>query len=245
MFTLRNETERDFLGTLKKVAEIGYDGVELAGYGGLTAVELKQGLDDLGLRVAASHIRLPILENDLEEEIEYQKILGNTHIVCPNIPPEKRTEEGYGELITFLNETGKRCHEEGITFSYHNHDHELVKLENGKQPLHWILEETNPDWVQTELDIYWLTKAGEDPVEWVKRYQNRTPLVHLKDMTTDGEQFFAELGTGGVNVEGVMEEASKSNVEWWVVEQDQSKRSTLESIEISLKYLRVNMNTSV
>jgi sugar phosphate isomerase/epimerase len=245
MFTLRNKSEKDFLGTLEKVAKIGYDGVEFAGYGGLTAIELKKALNDLGLKPAASHVKLPLLEKDLDEVIGYQHVLGNKHIVCPHLPPERRSQEDYYQLISFLNETGRRCHEEGITFSYHNHDFELITLENGKKPLEWLFEETNPKWVQTELDIYWLTKAGEDPVEWIKRYHNRTPLIHLKDMTTDGEKFFAELGTGGVNVDGVLEQGSKSNVEWWVVEQDQSKRSPFESIEISYNYLKSNVNISV
>src|SRR5690625_1033 len=103
-----------------------------------------------------------------------------------------------------------------------------------------LMGETNPEWVQTEFDIYWLTKAGEDPVEWIKRYHNRTPLIHLKDMTTDSEQFFAELGTGGVDLDGVIRQGSTSNVEWWIVEQDQSRQSPLVSVEQSLNDLKNN-----
>ncbi|MDC3415839.1 sugar phosphate isomerase/epimerase family protein [Aquibacillus salsiterrae] len=242
MFTLRNESEKNFVGTLAKVAEIGYDGVEFAGYGGLTAVELRQALDDLGLKPAASHVPLTMLEENLAEVITYQQTLGNKHLVCPFLLPDRRSQEDYRQLISTLNEVGQKCREEGITFSYHNHDFELVTLENGKKPLEWLLEETNPEWVQTELDVYWLTKAGEDPVNWIKRYRNRTPLIHLKDMTTDEEQFFAELGTGGVNLDGVITEAAKSNVEWWVVEQDQSRRTPLESITISYQYLAAHQN---
>ncbi|MGQ4668516.1 sugar phosphate isomerase/epimerase family protein, partial [Metabacillus halosaccharovorans] len=101
-----------------------------------------------------------------------------------------------------------------------------------------LLDETNPEWVKAEFDVYWLTKAGEDPVQWLKRYEGRTPLVHLKDMTTDGEMFFAELGTGGVNLDGVLNQGEQSNVEWFVVEQDRSRRSPLESVEISMNYLK-------
>ncbi|MBO0587346.1 sugar phosphate isomerase/epimerase [Sporosarcina sp. E16_8] len=243
MFSLRNESEKDFIGTLKKVADMGYDGIEFAGYGGLAAEELKKVLDNLGLKAASSHVSLTTLETELEEIINYQHIIGSKNIVCPYLPPERREKEDYYNLIPFLNKVGERCFDEGITFSYHNHDFELIELDNGKRPLELLMEETNPKWVQTELDIYWLTKAGENPVEWIERYQNRTPLIHLKDMTTDGEQFFAELGTGGVDIDGVLKQASNSNVEWWVIEQDQSRRTPLESAKISIDHLKTKFAT--
>ena len=104
--------------------------------------------------------------------------------------------------------------------------------------LEMILNETNPHWVKAEFDIYWLTFAGERPVDWLKRYQGRTPLVHLKDMTLDGERFFAELGTGGVDLASVLDYGIHSGVDWWIVEQDQSRISPIESVRMSLEYLR-------
>lgn len=245
MYSLRDESEKDFLGTLAKVAEMGYDGIEFAGYGGLEAEELKKELDKLGLKAASSHVPLTALENDedLEDIIKYQQVIGSKNIVCPYLPDERRTKEDYYNLIPILNRVGEQCFNAGINFSYHNHDFELFELDNGVVPLELLLEETNPEWVQTEFDIYWLTKAGENPVQWLERYHNRTPLVHLKDMTTDGEQFFAELGTGGVDIDGVLEQASKSNVEWWVVEQDQSRRTPLESVKISIDYLKTKLKS--
>ncbi|WP_226527676.1 sugar phosphate isomerase/epimerase family protein [Metabacillus niabensis] len=238
LFTLREETEKDFVGTLEKVAKLGYQGVEFAGYGGLPAGQLKNELDRLRLKASSSHVPIAMLENELDQVIEYQQIIGSQHIACPVLPAERRTKEAYNELIPILNEIGRRCHESGITLSYHNHDFELIELDNGKKPLELLLDETNPEWVKAEFDVYWLTKAGEDPVQWLKRYEGRTPLVHLKDMTTDGEMFFAELGTGGVNLDGVLNQGEQSNVEWFVVEQDRSRRSPLESIEISMNYLK-------
>ncbi|RDW16713.1 sugar phosphate isomerase/epimerase family protein [Oceanobacillus chungangensis] len=240
MYSLREESQKDFLGTLSKVAEMGYEGIEFAGYGELSAEELKRELDNLGLKAASSHVPLTTLEDETElaKIINYQHVIGSKNIVCPFLPPDRRSKEDYYNLIPILNRVGEQCFNEGINFSYHNHDFELIELENGKFPLELLLEETNPQWVQTEFDIYWLTKAGENPVEWINRYHNRTPLVHLKDMTTDGEQFFAELGTGGVDLDGVLKQASKSNVEWWVIEQDQSRRTPLESVKISLDYLK-------
>jgi sugar phosphate isomerase/epimerase len=238
MYTLREESEKDFAGTLKRVAELGYDGVEFAGYGGLTAEEVKVLIDELGLRAAASHVPLEELENNLYQVIEDQKILGSRYVVCPYLQPERRSVKDYKALIAFLDQAGETCQREGITLCYHNHDFELEHLSNGKTILETIFDKTNPDNVKTELDVYWLTKAGENPVEWINRYKNRTPLIHLKDMTTDGEQFFAELGTGGVEIEAVLHKGEENGVEWWVVEQDLSSRTPFESIEISMNYLR-------
>ncbi|TKD70821.1 sugar phosphate isomerase/epimerase family protein [Pseudalkalibacillus hwajinpoensis] len=236
MYTLRNECEKDFVGTLERVAKIGYEGLEFAGYYDLPAKELKKVIDHLGLKSASSHIPLDVLKGDLKNVIAYQHEIGSDKLVCPFLALELRNQEGYAELIRSLNDIGRECHEEGITLCYHNHDFELERLSNEKTALETILDETNPEWVKAEFDIYWLTRAGEDPVKWMKQYQDRTPLVHLKDMTTDGEQFFAELGTGGVNLNEVLEQGEYSNVDWWVIEQDKCKRSPFESIEISMNY---------
>ncbi len=149
----------------------------------------------------------------------------------------KRQESGAMNISNSL-KLYEACQREGITLCYHNHDFELERLNDGRMALEAIFDDTNPSHVQTELDVYWLTKAGEIPTAWIDRYQGRTPLVHLKDMTTDDEQFFAELGTGGVDIEAVLAKREETNVCWWVVEQDVSRRSPLESIEISIYYLK-------
>lgn len=238
MYTLREESEKDFAGTLKKVAELGFDGVEFAGYGGLSAKEVKTLLDELGLRAAASHVPLEQLETKLSQVIEDMKILGSKYIVCPYLMPDRRSEQDYQALISLLNHAGETCRKEGITLCYHNHDFELERLSDGRMALEAIFDDTSIELVKAELDIYWLTKAGEKPVEWINRYKNRTPLIHLKDMTTDEEQFFAELGTGGVDLEAVLNTGEEAGVEWWVVEQDMSRRTPFESIEISINYLK-------
>ncbi|GGH84392.1 sugar phosphate isomerase/epimerase [Pullulanibacillus pueri] len=238
MFTLREETEKDFVKTLEKVAQLGYQGVEFAGYGDLSAKELKNILDQLGLKAASSHVPIDQLESNLSEVIAYQQTIGSKHVVCPFLFPDRRTEADYKQLVKSLNQIGETCKKEGLTFSYHNHDFELETLSDGRSALQTLLEDTNPEWVKAEFDIYWLTRAGENPLEWIKRYPNRTPLVHLKDMTTDDERFFAELGTGGVDLKSVTDYGEAAGVEWWIVEQDQSRRSPLESIEISINYLK-------
>jgi sugar phosphate isomerase/epimerase len=242
MYSLRDESEKDFVGTLKKVAELGFDGVEFAGYGGITVKEVKELLDELGLKAAASHVPLEELENNLAQVIEDQKTLGSKFLVCPYLMPDQRSEQDYQKLISFLEKAGEACRYAGITLLYHNHDFELERLSDGRMALEAILEDTNEANLKAEFDVYWLKKAGENPVEWITKYKNRTPLIHLKDMTLDEEQFFAELGTGGVDIEAVLHTGEENNVEWWVVEQDFTRRTPFESIEMSIKYLHSKLN---
>ncbi|MDQ0253242.1 sugar phosphate isomerase/epimerase [Evansella vedderi] len=235
LYTLRDECAKDFPATLKKVAELGFDGVEFAGFYGLPPTEVKEILDNLGLKAASSHVPLDQFKNNLEQVIEDHKSLDCQFVAVPFITEEQRTENGYKELIAILNRANEALQKEGLTLCYHNHDFELEQLGDGRLALEAIFDETN---VKTELDIYWLTKAGEKPVEWIKRYKGRTPIVHLKDMTTDEEKFFAELGTGGVDIEAVLELGKENDVQWWVVEQDVSRRTPLESVEMSINYLK-------
>jgi sugar phosphate isomerase/epimerase len=245
MFTLREESEKDFAGTLKKVAQLGYDGVELAGYGGLTVEEVKAILDHLDLQAVANHVPLAELESNLAQVIENQKILKSKYLVCPYIMPDRRSEEDYRALIALLNQVGETCKEEGITLCYHNHDFELERLSDGRKVLEAIFDDTNAENVKAELDVYWLAKAGEEPTEWMNRYKGRAPLIHLKDMTTDAEQFFAELGTGGVDMDGVLAAGEQTGVQWWVVEQDVSRLTPFESIEISINYLKTKQKQMI
>lgn len=239
LFTLREKCQEDFVGTLKKVTELGYHGVEFAGnWGGLEANKLKAILDDLGLQASGSHVPLHMLENELESVIQYQKAINSEHIICPILPEDRRGGvEEYSNFAKKLNELGQKCAENGIQFSYHNHAFELEDL-NGKKPLNILLDESDPELVKAELDIYWLTKAGENSVEWLNKYRGRTPLLHLKDMTTDGRQFFAELGTGGVDVQSAIKAGKEVGVDWFVIEQDRTERDPFESAQISMDYLK-------
>lgn len=230
LFTLREEADKDFKGTLRKVAEMGFDGVELAGHGGLDILEVKEALQSCGLQAISSHVPLADLRNDLKKVLEEQLELGVKFIVCPYLTEEERD---YALLISDLNAIGKRCHEAGLTLCYHHHDFEVLTEYNGRPALSSILEETS---VKAELDVYWLTYAGENPPKWIERYH--PPLVHLKDMTTDGERFFAELGTGGVDLEPVFSLEESANIQWWIVEQDASKTSPIESVRKSMDYLK-------
>ncbi|OCA88060.1 xylose isomerase [Bacillus sp. FJAT-27225] len=241
MYTLREEAEKDFAGTLRKVAELGYDGVEFAGFGGLSAQEVKGLIEELGLQAVSAHIPLPELEGNLEKVINDLKTVGIQYAVCPYLPLELRNEEFYLSMIPSLNKIGETLKAEGITLCYHNHDFELQPLSDGRTALETIFEDTDSNALNTELDVYWLSKAGENPVRWLNRYAGRSPLVHLKDMTADEEQFFAELGTGSIDLNAILDAGQEAGVQWWIVEQDACRRDPFESVEISLNYLRAQL----
>ncbi|WP_100372602.1 sugar phosphate isomerase/epimerase family protein [Bacillus sp. FJAT-45037] len=243
LYTLRDECEKDFVGTLEKIAALGYDGVEFAGHwGGFKANELRELLDSIGLEASGSHVSVEMLRDNLEEILQYQQVIGSKHVICPYLEEERRRNlEDYSKLVPFFNKVGERCKQLNIAFSYHNHDFELEVFDTVK-PLNHLLDETNAAYVNAEFDIYWLTKANELPSEWIKRYHGRTPLLHLKDMTVDDEKEFAELGTGGVDIKAAIEAGAESGVEWLIVEQDQCKGSPFDSIELSINYLKGILN---
>ncbi|SLK37072.1 Hydroxypyruvate isomerase [Mycobacteroides abscessus subsp. abscessus] len=238
MYTLRNECEADFRGTLRKVASLGFQGVELAGYGGIPVGELKELLDELGLQVAGCHVPLADLESNLANVIQEQLVLESKFLVCPFLLPEKRTEADYQSLITFLNKAGAECQKAGISLCYHNHDFELENLQDGRTALATIMEETDASLVFAELDVYWLSKREYDPAKWMDTYRDRTKLVHLKDMTEDEERFFAEVGTGAIDFQAILKKGDEADIQWWIIEQDATRRTPFESIEISFNNLR-------
>ncbi|MGH2345334.1 MAG: sugar phosphate isomerase/epimerase family protein, partial [Chloroflexota bacterium] len=130
LYTVRDETARDFAGTVRRVAALGYPAVEFAGYGDLDAARMRDLLTETGMRAAATHVGLAALESDLDREITYCLTLGCSHLILPWLPPEQRSSAFFGTLTPRLNEFGRRCQAAGIRFGYHNHDFEF-QLEDG------------------------------------------------------------------------------------------------------------------
>jgi sugar phosphate isomerase/epimerase len=238
MYTVRDDAARDFTGTLKLVAEMGYAGVELAGTGGLTAADLKRSLADLGLEVAGSHVALPQLEGELDAALDYYSELGAKHIACPWLPEDRRSEEGYRRLADTLNNAGAKARERGIQLCYHNHDFEFKEY-HGRTGFNILFGATDPELVKVELDTYWVQFAGTDPADLIRRFAGRIPLVHLKDMTGDESPTFAEVGEGRMDFHAIFQACEESGgVAWYIVEQDKCARPPLESARISLDNLR-------
>ncbi|HLW03310.1 MAG TPA: sugar phosphate isomerase/epimerase [Ktedonobacterales bacterium] len=235
LYTVRDETARDFVGTLHRVAEIGYRAVEFAGYGGLSSSQMAGLLADTGLRAASTHVGLAALESDLDRELDYCQTIGCAALVLPWLPPEQRSPDALRALFPRLNEIGRRCHERGIAFGYHNHDFEFAQSD-GKTLLDLLLGETDPLVVALEFDAYWAAYAGVDPAAYLRKQAGRALLIHVKDMSP--ARTFTEVGDGTLDIAGICRAAHEQNARWYIVENDQPSIPSLESAKRSLENLR-------
>ena len=237
LYTVREDAAKDFSGTLGKVAEIGYAGVEIAGYNGMSVRDLKARLDELHLLVAGSHVALDQLENNLSQVVDENLTLGNPHIVVPYLGDDRRTLEGYKKTAEQLNSFGASLQTYGLTLAYHNHAFEFEPLEDGQIGMDILLGETDPLLVKAEVDTYWVLVGGQDPVEFVRKHTGRVPLMHIKDRdTTDGS--FAPVGTGDLPLDGLIAAAEESGTRYLVVEQDLTKGPALEAVKLSYDNLK-------
>ncbi len=234
LYTLREVAEKDFRVILKKVSQIGYTGVEFAGYGGMEAKDLKNSLEELNLKPAGSHVSIELLMNDLKNVIDYNLEIGNQFIVYPG--QKYTTKDDFLSFAKVLNEIGKKCHDEGLKLCYHNHAHEFKKFD-GVYGLDLLFENTDPELVDFEIDTYWVTYAGADPISYVTKFGKRASLLHLKDMERVGKDF-AEVGTGIMDIRGIISAAKLAGTKWLIVEQDKCKRDPFESIKISFDNLK-------
>jgi len=238
-------TVRDKLGnpesvedTFKKAADLGYTAVELDFEALLLQFEqgeLKDLLNRVGLRAFSAHIEFERLEYGIDDAIENIKFLGLDYVAVPNLPRERfcKDEQGYLTGIGMLSTFGEKLNKNGIKFAYHNHSKEFEKF-RGKTAMEIIFNETNWPKYLAEIDVCWVQYAGGDPAEWIRKFRGRVPLTHIKDLgIVDGKPMTLELGEGNMNWPHILEACKDSGVEWYIVEQDDMLRDSLESLKIS------------
>ncbi len=235
LYSIKELTSADFLGTLKKVKEIGYEGVEFAGYFNTPATELKKALDDLNLKAAGSHLGYGELCRNLDSLIEYNKEIGSPYIICPYIKFE--TADEYKKAAEEFNRIGEKCKAAGIQFGYHNHAHEFEKI-GDKYIMDILAENTDPDFVHVELDTYWVAYAGLDTVEFLKKYGKRCSLIHFKDMNDPESKKDTEIGKGIVNFDEIARVCKELGTSWYIVEQEYFEIPLLQSIEESCRFMK-------
>jgi len=233
MYTVRNAAAQNLLTALERVANIGYAGVELAGLFGWPPQQVADHLNSLELTCISAHVPLENLLTNLSQEIQAYTAIGARYLVCPWLSPELReSERNYRTLANQLNQIGQQCQASGLQLCYHHHDFELVTF-NGQRALDLLLTETDPAYVQLELDTYWLKFGGVDPAEYIRRWPNRVPLVHLKDMSQTQPPTFAEVGTGILDWSSIFGAAPVCNVQWYIVEQDTCPGDPFDSLKLS------------
>ncbi len=233
-YTIRNELAKDYLGSLSKVAEVGYKGIEIGPPpADIPIATFKQHLDTMGLEVVGSHAGLEQLTNDLQTQIDFLHEVGGRYIA---LSYRFESRQQVLEVAERFNQIGANCRAQGVQFLYHNHNWEFTRFD-GEYAYDILLSATDPDLVKIELDTYWVKRAGEEPAEYLGRLHGRCPLLHIKDMEPGDEQFFAEIGEGVLDFDAIFREAAAAGTEWLVVEQDASRRSPFESIAISYRNL--------
>jgi sugar phosphate isomerase/epimerase len=237
LYTVREETARDMPATLRRISEIGYPAVEFAGFGGLSAGDLRNILDDLGLLASGAHVPYDSWETDPEAVITNMHTLDCAHAILPIVPPEQRGDEStVASLAGSLNRWGELCRKEGVTFSYHNHDFEFAPL-SGTTMWDILVRETDPELVYFELDLYWVRYGGADPESLLYNLGDRIPLVHLKDMASGEQRSDLPVGEGTMPWNTLLRAAEGVGVHWYVAEQD-NPRDALEDVRISLQSMR-------
>jgi sugar phosphate isomerase/epimerase len=230
--------------TLKKVAAIGYTAVQVSGFGPVDFKEVGKAAEDLGLTVAATHVKWPRFLNDLDAVIEEQQHLKCEHPAVGMLPREYHTLDGVGRFLDELAPIAERLAAAGMDFSYHNHSHELVRFE-GRTWLERLYERADPNVLKAEIDTYWITYGGGDPAAWIRTCAGREPLVHFKDMivvvsaeTPWPEQRMAEIGEGNLNWPAILDACRAGGVRWFLIEQDDCYgRSPFECLATSYRNL--------
>src|ERR1700683_5048766 len=250
LYSVRDVLPKDYEGTLKQIAALGYREVEAAGFFGHTPSEVKQAMDHAGLHCVSAHYPLKDLLPKLDETIQYGKNLGLEYIVCasPMLKDPSRvkdpTSRAARESMTLedwrwnaeqFNHIGERVHAGGMKFAYHNHTPEF-RSENGVVFYDEVLRSTDPSKVAMELDCGWATIAGQNPVDLLTRYPTRISMLHVKDfkMTATTNPSNAppstELGRGTIDYRPIFEAAKKAHIEHVFVEQEEFDMPTLEAL---------------
>jgi sugar phosphate isomerase/epimerase len=242
LYTLRDhlKTPEEIARTLRKVKQIGYDAVQVSGMGPIAEEDLLRILQAEGLVCCATHEGNILSEP--ERVVERLRKLECRYTAYPYPGGVKlETMEDVKAFAQRLNKAGEIIREGGAILSYHNHSIEFRRIE-GRLMIEILYEETDPRYLQAELDTYWVQYGGGDPVDWCQRMKKRLPLIHLKDYATDAgsKPVFAEVGQGNLDWRRIIPEAASSGCEWFIVEQDVCPGDPFDSLRISLEYLKEN-----
>ena len=250
LYTVRDQMKADFDGALAKVAAIGYQEVEFAGYFDRSPKEVRAAIDRHGLVSPSCHVDWDVLGDQWLAQIESAKIIGQSYIVCPWIPEEIRNQpDGWRRAAETFNHAGEVSKKAGVQFAYHNHWFEFLPV-NGKLPYDFLLENCDSDLVKMELDLCWIEVGGGHPLKYFDRYPGRFALVHVKDMkklpkiSAAGGQDFGDslkdmtsVGSGIIDWKRIFAQSEKAGIKHYIVEHDKPD-APFDSIKNSYEYLR-------
>lgn len=258
LYTVRDAMQKDPTGTLAKVAHIGYNSLEGATYTGtqtfygMTPAAFSKVLKQNGLVMPSSHYRLGeektngempkgTILNGWDKAVDDAAAVGIKYMVCAYLSDQERGGiDHYKKVAHDLNIAGERCKKTGIQLCYHNHDFEF-NSQNGILPYDILLNDTDKNLVKMEMDMYWVSKAGKDPVALINQHPGRFPLFHVKDMDKTASKAFTEVGNGSIDFKRIFKEANKAGMKYFFVEQDKTPGDPFDSIAKSISYIKKNL----
>lgn len=262
LYSVRDEMEADFEGTVFKMKELGYDGVEFAGLFGKSAAEVKDICDRAGIVPISAHVPYYDMLEDPEKVLADYAEIGCKYVAVPYLTDECRPgTPGWSATVSGIKKIAEAAKKLGIQLLYHNHDFEFVKLD-GEYALDVLYSTIDEDLLKTEIDTCWVNVAGENPSEYIIKYSGRSPVVHLKDFekgqgktgslykligiddeedADDSESAFCfrPVGHGQQDFGEILAACEEAGAKWVVVEQDEPSKgeSRIESVKLSREYL--------
>lgn len=247
LYTIRQftKTPEDIAASMKKIKEIGYNAVQVSGFGPVDPHKVKEIMDECGLIISATHIGYDKLKNDLKGVIDQHKLWNCKYVGLGAMPREyAQSAEGFVKFAKEASEIARVLADNGLKFIYHNHNFEFMKFD-GVIGMDILLNETDPEVFDFEIDTYWVQAGGGNPVDWVKKVNGRMKVVHFKDMgmvrnkeQMMPQQMMTEIGEGNLNWPAIIDACVEIGVEWAMVEQDICQRDPFESLAISLNNLK-------
>lgn len=243
LYTVRDALNKDFEGTIARVAKVGYKEVELAQFFAHlpdfnpSAKRAREILDANGLAAPASHVPYSALSpENLPKVIEASQILGHSYIVNPSIDRAVlKQPDGWKRAAETFNRAGEESQKSGIHLGYHNHVEEFKPLPDGKLPYDVLLAETDSKLVKMELDLGWAYEAGADPIAYFEKYPGRFPLVHVKDF--DKNHTMVDVGKGAIDWKAIFAKSDVAGIKHYFVEFDNPK-DPFASVQASYEYLK-------
>ncbi len=244
LYTLRDELPKDPKGILKQVASFGYKQIESYEgpngiFWGMSNTEFKKLMDDLGMTITSSHCDI---NKDFERKAAEAAAIGMKYLICPHLGPQKSLDD-FKRFADTFNQRGEVCKKNGIRFAYHNHDYSF-KLQEGKFPQDVMMQNTDKDLVDYEMDIYWVVTAGQDPEAWFKKYPDRFRLCHVKDRQrdvalTEKKNVSVVVGKGSINFPAVLKTGAANGLKYYMVEQEAYEGTTpLAATKANADYMK-------
>lgn len=236
LYTVRDAAAKDLPGTLARVAEIGYRDVEFAGYHGRSPREISELLTRYGLRAPSTHIPVAELRGDWKKVLDDAKTIGHEYVTIPWLgDSERATVATWKRTASLFNRGAFEAKGAGLKFAYHNHDFEFRTI-GGVVPFDVLIAETDPTLVTFEMDIYWVVRAGRDPLEYLTRFPNRFSMFHAKDSGGPPKHEMVDVGKGVIDFKRILAEGKRVGVQHVFVEHD-NPSDPLASIATSYQYL--------